>query len=128
MFASLVSARRALDEIAFPFKDTVVFEGLEGEGQLPAEPRALQREYLRMFGVYVAALRRGCREMGMDYVPVYENDDGQESPVSGHAVVKLPKWRQQLIVQPLDDRLRHTGGADDPIPLCAVEFLIAQFL
>jgi Cu(I)/Ag(I) efflux system membrane fusion protein len=36
-------------------------------------------------------------DMSMDYIPVYEGDDGQESPVSGHAVVKLPKWRQQLI-------------------------------
>jgi Cu(I)/Ag(I) efflux system membrane fusion protein len=36
-------------------------------------------------------------DMSMDYIPVYEGDEGQESPVSGHAVVKLPKWRQQLI-------------------------------
>ncbi len=35
--------------------------------------------------------------MGMDYIPVYEGEEGRESPVSGHAVVKLPKWRQQLI-------------------------------
>jgi Cu(I)/Ag(I) efflux system membrane fusion protein len=36
-------------------------------------------------------------DMGMDYIPVFEGDEGQESSVSGHAVVKLPKWRQQLI-------------------------------
>ncbi len=37
-------------------------------------------------------------EMGMDYVAVYEGEEAtEEGPVSGHAVVKLPKWRQQLI-------------------------------
>lgn len=36
-------------------------------------------------------------DMGMDYVPVYENEEGGPSPVSGQAVVKLPAWRQQLI-------------------------------
>lgn len=38
-------------------------------------------------------------EMGMDYIPVREGEEDEqaESPVSGRAVVKLPKWRQQLI-------------------------------
>jgi hypothetical protein len=56
------------DELTFPFKETVVFEGMEEEGQLPAEPNALRREYLHLFDGYVASLKRGCREMGMDYV------------------------------------------------------------
>ena len=56
------------DELIFPFKDTLVFEGMEGEGQLPAEPKALRKEYLRLFDDYIARLKRGCREMGMDYV------------------------------------------------------------
>jgi len=56
------------DELTFPFKENVVFEGMEGEGQLPAEPNALRREYLSLFEEYVNALRRGCREMSMDYV------------------------------------------------------------
>lgn len=37
-------------------------------------------------------------EMGMDYIPVREGEDEEvETPVSGRAVVKLPKWRRQLI-------------------------------
>lgn len=37
-------------------------------------------------------------EMGMDYIPVREGEEEEaEVPVSGHAVVKLPKWRRQLI-------------------------------
>lgn len=35
--------------------------------------------------------------MGMDYVPVHENEEGGPSEVPGQAVVKLPLWRQQLI-------------------------------
>ncbi|MGC8668683.1 MAG: DUF58 domain-containing protein [Chthonomonadales bacterium] len=56
------------DELTFPFRDAAVFEGMEGEGLLPAEPHALRKEYLRLFDDYVAALRRGCREMAIDYV------------------------------------------------------------
>jgi uncharacterized protein (DUF58 family) len=56
------------EEITFPFKDTLVFEGMEEEGQLPAEPKALRKEYIRLFEDYIARLKRGCREMGMDYV------------------------------------------------------------
>src|SRR5579872_1234736 len=55
------------DELTFPFKETAVFEGMEEEGQIPAEPNALRREYLALFEAYVSALKRGCREMGMDY-------------------------------------------------------------
>lgn len=56
------------DEMTFPFKETVVFEGMEEEGQLPAEPNALRKEYLKIFERYVESLKRGCRELDMDYV------------------------------------------------------------
>ncbi len=55
-------------EIAFPFRESVVFEGMEGEGLLPAEPNSLRRQYLEAFEAYAGTLRRGCREMDMDYV------------------------------------------------------------
>src|SRR5256714_2671074 len=55
-------------ELTFPFKETALFEGMENEGLLPAEPNALRREYQRAFDSYVSTLRRGCRELGMDYV------------------------------------------------------------
>jgi uncharacterized protein (DUF58 family) len=58
------------DELTFPFRDAAVFEGMEGEGLLPAEPNALRKEYLRLFEEYLATLRRGCREMAIDYVPM----------------------------------------------------------
>ena len=55
------------DEISFPFKDSSVFEGMEGEEAIPAEPNALRREYLKIFGEYIEALKKGCRELNMDY-------------------------------------------------------------
>lgn len=55
------------DEVAFPFKDACVFEGMEGEPPLMAEPNALRKEYLQVFGEYVEKLKKGCRELNMDY-------------------------------------------------------------
>lgn len=56
------------DELTFPFKESARFEGMEGEEALLAEPNALRREYLNAFGAYLDRLRKGCRELGMDYV------------------------------------------------------------
>lgn len=58
------------DELTFPFQDTTIFEGLEGEEPLTTEPNALRNEYLRVFEEYVEQLKRGCREMSMDYQPL----------------------------------------------------------
>jgi uncharacterized protein (DUF58 family) len=55
------------DELTFPFKESAIFAGMEGEEPLTAEPNALRREYLQVFGAYVERLKKGCRELGMDY-------------------------------------------------------------
>lgn len=56
------------DELDFPFREFAQFEGMEGELPITAEPNALRREYLATFGEYIENLRKGCRELGMDYV------------------------------------------------------------
>lgn len=56
------------DELTFPFRETSRFEGMEGEEPLLIEPNALRQEYLRTFHAYLETLRRGCRELDMDYV------------------------------------------------------------
>lgn len=56
------------DELTFPFRDSAVFEGMEGEEPLMAEPNALRREYLNAFNEFTATLKRGCRELDMDYI------------------------------------------------------------
>ena len=58
------------DELTFPFTEAAVFEGMEGEESLTAEPNSLRKEYLRVFGAYVEALKKGCRELNMDYIQV----------------------------------------------------------
>jgi uncharacterized protein (DUF58 family) len=55
-------------ELTFPFRETVVFEGMEEEGMLPADPNALRTDYLRLMEEHITALRKGCREMAIDYV------------------------------------------------------------
>jgi uncharacterized protein (DUF58 family) len=61
------------DELHFPFRDQVVFEGLENEGLLHADPRALRSEYLRAVEAHIAAIRRGCRDLQMDHT-ILETD------------------------------------------------------
>ncbi len=56
-------------ELEFPFREFAQFEGMELEGPLLAEPNALRREYLRVFGEFTEGIKRSCREMVMDYVP-----------------------------------------------------------
>jgi uncharacterized protein (DUF58 family) len=55
------------DEIAFPFRDQAIFEGLEGEGTLQVDPRALRAEYRAAVQEHIAIIRRGCRDLRMDY-------------------------------------------------------------
>jgi len=55
------------DELAFPFTESARFEGMEGEDPLTTEPNALRKSYLEVFGEYVDKLKKGCRELNMDY-------------------------------------------------------------
>lgn len=55
------------DEIDFPFDGVTRFEGLEGDGELSCNPRALRRGYLAAMGEYLEEVRRGCVRHGVDY-------------------------------------------------------------
>ena len=66
------------DEITFPFSESMVFEGMEGEPPLHIEPRAMRAEYLRAFDAYRQELRGGCRERGVDY-HLFNTSDPLES-------------------------------------------------
>jgi len=54
-------------EREFPFQAPTLFEGLEQAGELLTEPRALRRRYLQELEAFTTRLRRGCRDMHMDY-------------------------------------------------------------
>jgi uncharacterized protein (DUF58 family) len=54
-------------ELTLPFSDNTIFEGLENEGRLEADPRALRAEYRAAVDTHIAALRGGCRDLRTDY-------------------------------------------------------------
>ncbi|MCH2112167.1 MAG: DUF58 domain-containing protein [Planctomycetes bacterium] len=67
---------RVLDpaEIDFPFGQSTRFEGLEAEGHLLLEPRAIRQAYLHEFEAHGATLRRSLRGLGADFqrLPTHE--------------------------------------------------------
>ena len=51
----------------FPFTQTTMFEGLEQFGEILTEPRSLRTRYLEEVERFTGKIRRGCRDMGVDY-------------------------------------------------------------
>ncbi|MDD4891486.1 MAG: DUF58 domain-containing protein [Phycisphaerae bacterium] len=54
-------------ERTFPFKQTTMFEGLEQFPEILTEPRALRARYLEEVERFTTQIKRGCRDMGVDY-------------------------------------------------------------
>jgi len=65
-----------LDEFerTFPFQQLTLFRGLEGYGDVFAEPRALRRDYLAAMEGFVRDVKRTCRQHRIDYVPMTTSD------------------------------------------------------
>ena len=57
-------------EIEFPFRDTTLFKGLEGLPDVLTEPHALRRAYQAEIGAFLDELKKGCRMIDIDYVPL----------------------------------------------------------
>ncbi len=51
----------------FPFQDPTLFKGLEGLPEQMTEPRSLRAAYQREFEGFLKDVRRGCRDLHMDY-------------------------------------------------------------
>lgn len=51
----------------FPFDDPTLFKGLEGLPDQITEPRALRNAYRAEFESFLRSIRRGCRDLQMDY-------------------------------------------------------------
>jgi uncharacterized protein (DUF58 family) len=51
----------------FPFQDPTLFKGLEGLPEQLTEPRSLRSAYRREFDNFLKEVRRGCRDLHMDY-------------------------------------------------------------
>jgi len=52
----------------FPFDDPTLFKGLEGLPEQMTEPRALRAAYQSEFEQFLWDVRKGCRDLHMDYV------------------------------------------------------------
>jgi len=55
-------------ELELPFKDTVRFEGLEGEQPLTTRPSDFRKSYQEAVQAYCTAFRQGCERMDCHYV------------------------------------------------------------
>lgn len=61
-------------ELDFNLDETAPFEGLEGEGRIRLDPRAIRAEYLRAFENHREAVERASRSFGFDYQLVCTHD------------------------------------------------------
>src|SRR3954454_379594 len=57
-------------ELDFPFEDATLFRGLEIPAELLTDPRGLRQGYLRELNAFRDELRRGCRKLNVDLVPL----------------------------------------------------------
>lgn len=80
------------DEVTFPFTELTRFDGLELEPEVLVDPRGIREEYLRQFGAFRAALDRGCREAGVDLVPMITT----QSPADALASYLAGRSRRKL--------------------------------
>lgn len=59
-----------------PFEGLTLFEGLEGEEELLAEPDDLREEYARLFAAHLARIEQGARASDLEYQRVSTDEDG----------------------------------------------------
>ena len=55
-------------ELEFDFDDAAPFEGLEGEGRLPVDPRTVREDYLAAMRNHCEEIERISRSHGFDYL------------------------------------------------------------
>src|SRR5215469_8970160 len=70
-------------ELEFPFRSATLFKGLEGMPEILTEPYALRRAYQDELGAFLAELKKGCRMMDIDYVPL-RTDQTLDVPLSSY--------------------------------------------
>jgi len=61
-------------ELEFNLDETAPFEGLEGEGRIRLDPRAVRAEYLKAFNTHRESVERAARSFGFDYQLVNTHD------------------------------------------------------
>jgi uncharacterized protein (DUF58 family) len=62
-------------ELDFPFRQTTLFKGMEGLGDVLTEPHALRKAYQDEIGAFLTELKKGCQMADIDYVPLRTDAD-----------------------------------------------------
>jgi uncharacterized protein (DUF58 family) len=55
-------------EVKFPFERMTLFEGMEEMPKVIVDPRPIRKAYLAELEAFLAAIRKGCLQLGIDYV------------------------------------------------------------
>lgn len=82
------------DEVEFPFRQVTKFEDLEGPAELLTDPLSLRQGYLAEFEAYVTALRKGCRMMDIDYVPL-RTDQPLDIALTGYLISRSTRLNRR---------------------------------
>jgi uncharacterized protein (DUF58 family) len=79
-------------ELEFPFRTATLFKGLEGMPEILTEPHALRRAYQEELGAFLSELKKGCRMMDIDYVPL-RTDQNLDVPLSSYLASRAARVR-----------------------------------
>jgi len=81
-------------ELSFPFAGPTRFEGLEATDTLLTEPRLLRQRYLAEIDRFVAGLRRGCRDMQIDY-ELFDTAGALDAAISAYLATRSASIRHR---------------------------------
>ncbi len=79
-------------ELRFEFKGPTMFDGLEASGRLLTEPQSLRSRYLAEVNGFIDGLRRGCREMLIDY-RAYDSATPLDTAISTYLATRASRIR-----------------------------------
>nr|WP_303652749.1 DUF58 domain-containing protein [Paludisphaera mucosa] len=80
------------DEVDFPFRDPTLFLGMEGLPDVAADPVALGAAYRKEVAAYLDALKKGCRMIDIDYVPL-RTDQPLDLALSAYLAARASRTR-----------------------------------
>ena len=79
-------------ELTFPFQEATLFKGLEQFPELLTDPRSLRKSYLEQVEAFTEGLKRGCRDLNIDYVPL-RTDTPMHVALSSYLAKRLGRTR-----------------------------------
>ena len=79
-------------ELEFPFRSATLFKGLEGMPEILTEPHALRRAYQAEIASFLAEMKKGCRMIDIDYVPL-RTDEDLDGPLSSYLAARANRTR-----------------------------------